>query len=233
MKTKKLPDFVKNRWMFEFFQSRPGRLLSNWVLQGMLHMNPIEIFYKLGLDVIMTLVIVQFLLDPSVPIHWLYAWLIAHTWNWIFNCQPVALLMHMDIGKNNPRKFISYIEGLEKRIKQKSFLAASASYGSLSVGGYKPTSDIDIRVILKDGLFARLRAAHFCFVERFRAFLFAFPLDLYAFTLEELQQKMDPKEPPVVFCDPSGLLEKTYPKLVKFKDFQQYFRYEVLPVQEA
>jgi hypothetical protein len=233
MKRKKLPGFIKNPLIFEFFQSRPGRILSNWVFQGMLYMNPIEILYKLALDIVMTLAIVQFLLDPSIPVQWIYAWLIAHTLNWIINGQPVALLMHIDIGKNNPRKFISYIEGLEKRIKGKPFLAASASYGSLSVGGYKPTSDIDIRVILKRGLVARLRAAHFCFIERFRAFVFAFPLDLYAFTLEEVQRKMNPKEPPIVFYDPSGLLKKTYPDLVEFEEFRQHFWDEVLPAREA
>jgi hypothetical protein len=199
----------------------------------MLYMNPVEILYKLALDLVLTVMIVQFLLDPLAPVQWLYAWLLAHTLNWIVNGQPVALLMHIDIGTNNPCKFISYIEGLQKRIRKKSFVAACASYGSLSVGGYKPTSDIDIRIILKPDLLSRLRAAHYCFIERFRAFLWGFPLDLYAFTLSEVQQKMNPKEPPVIFHDPEGLLGKTYPTLLEFEDFRRHFRNEILPAQEA
>ncbi|HFD31572.1 MAG TPA: hypothetical protein ENJ28_02500, partial [Gammaproteobacteria bacterium] len=154
---------------------------------------------------------------------------IAHTVNWIINGQPVALLMHLDIGSNNAEHFISYIEKLEKRIKTKKYLAACASYGSLSVGNYNPKSDIDIRVIMKEDLWSKIRTANFCFIERVRAFLVFFPLDLYAFTLDEVQRKMNPKEPPVLFYDPSGILKETYGHLIDFKDFDANFREVVLP----
>lgn len=232
MKRKKLPAFVKNPLLVEFFQSRLGRIFSNWVLQGMLYMNKIEIAYKLALDLLFTLLIVLFVLGGDSLLDWLFALMIAHTLNWILNGQPVALLMHIDIGKNNANKFISYIENLEKRIVNKDYLAACAAYGSLSVGNYKPTSDIDIRVILKKDLISQLLAAHFCFIERVKAFLAGFPLDLYAFTLEEAQVKMSPKEPPIVFLDPEGQLRKIYPELIEFKDFQEHFRAVVLPEQE-
>ena len=57
MKEKKLPSFVRNRAVYEFFQSKPGRLLTNWVLQGMLYMNRVEIIFKLLLDIVLTVII--------------------------------------------------------------------------------------------------------------------------------------------------------------------------------
>lgn len=231
MKRKKLPGFIKNPLLIEIFQTRLGRIFTNWVLQGMLYMNPVEILYKMFLDVILSLLIWFLFIQDMNFMGWLITLIIAHTINWIINCQPVALLMHIDIGKNNAEKFISYIEKLENRIKQKDYLAACASYGSLSIGNYKPTSDIDIRVIMKNDLWSKIRAANFCFLERVRAFFAFFPLDLYAFTLDEVQVKMSPKEPPVLFHDPFGILKETYKELISFEDFRKQFREVVLPAQ--
>lgn len=232
MKRKKLPGFIQNPILVEIFQTRPGRVFTNWVLQGMLYMNPVEIVYKLLLDVVIALTIIWIFFESLDIYQILISLIIAHTINWVINCQPVALLMHMDIGKNNAEKFIDYIGGLEKRIKTKKYLSACASYGSLSVGGYKPTSDIDIRVIMKKGLISKIRAAHFCFIERFRALFVFFPLDLYAFNIEEIHKKMSPKEPPVVFSDPDGVLKQTYNELVSFEDFDKQFREHVLPAHQ-
>ena len=231
MKRKKLPSFISNPILIEIFQSRLGRVFTNWVLQGMLYMNPVEIFYKLVVDVVLTFLIAFYVIqDMSLTCIGLSLF-IAHTINWIINGQPVALLMHIDIGSNNAEYFISYIEKLEKRIKTKKYLAACASYGSLSIGNYNPRSDIDIRIIMKDDMWSKIRAANFCFIERIRAFLAWFPLDLYAFTLEEIPRKMSPKEPPVTFYDPTGILVKTYDELIDFESFRSNFRDVVLPKQ--
>ncbi|TCK19476.1 hypothetical protein DFR30_2787 [Thiogranum longum] len=228
MKRKKLPDFVSNPLLVRLFQSKPGRVLSNWVLQGMLYMNPIEIIYKLLLDLVLTvLFIFIFFQDPGIG-DVIVALLLAHTTNWIINCQPVALLMHIDIGKNDPHRFIQYIEGLERRIQGRPYLAAAASYGSLSKGCYRETSDIDIRFVLKDNILQRFQAAHYCFLERFRALIHWFPLDLYAFSLEETLRKMNADEVPVIFVDPEGIIERNYARTVPFGEFRKTFRANIL-----
>jgi len=228
MKQKKLPSFIRNPWLVEFFQSKPGRVLSNWVLQGMLYMNPVEVAVKLGLDVLLT--VLWWLLigqQPSAMI-WLAAWFLAHTTNWLINGQPVAMRRHLDWGRNDPRRFIDYIETLERRLQKQSCLAAAASFGSLSKGGYKDTSDIDLRVVMRPGLVNHLRAAIFCVVERLRAAINWFPLDLYAFDLEELLRKMSREEIPVIFYDPDGMLAQTYKERVSFPVFRADFRRRVL-----
>ena len=228
MKVKKLPGFVRNPLLVAFFQSRPGRIVSNWILQGMLYMNPVEIVYKLSLDVLFMVGWWVILMQPSTAAGWLLCMFLAHTTNWISNCQPIAMCRHFDWGSNDPRHFIEYIEGLERRVHGRSYIAAVASYGGLSKGSYKPTSDIDIRFVLTGGPISRLRAAHYCFIERLRAAVHRFPLDLYAFDLDELQRKMCVDEPPVVFDDSRGLLASVYPKTVPFGEFRAQFRRDIL-----
>ena len=85
---------------------------------------------------------------------------------------------------------------------------------------------------MKNTLWSKIRAAHFCFIERIRAFLAFFPLDLYALTIDEVQYRMSAKEPPVVFLDPTGILKETYKELVSFDEFSKTFREVVLPAQK-
>lgn len=228
MKEKKLPSFVRNPLVYRFFQSKPGRLLSNWVLQGMLYMNPVEIVFKIVLDVVLTAAIWALFFDRQGALYWLASWLLAHTVNWIINCQPVALVRHLDWGKNDPRHFIEYVESLQRRVNGKQYIAAAASFGSLSRGKYGDRSDIDIRFILRGGILQRLRLAGYCFIERLRAAIHGFPLDLYAFDLDEMKRKMKADEVPVIFYDPDGLIERSYAETVVFSDFRARFRVTVL-----
>lgn len=228
MKEKKLPSFVRNPAIYRFFQSKPGRLLSNWAMQGMLYMNPVEIIFKLFLDVVLTGAIWITVFGQNEPLYWLVSLLLAHTVNWIINCQPVALLMHLDWGRKDARRFIEYIEKLERRVRAKPFIAAAASFGSLSKGKYNEKSDIDIRFVLPDGALARLRLAGYCFSERLRAALHWFPLDLYAFDLDEMKRKMNEDEVPVIFRDPDGLIQEVYSETVDFDAFCSSFRANVL-----
>jgi predicted nucleotidyltransferase len=224
MKEKKLPEWLTNRHLYRFFQSKPGRLLSNWILQGMLYMNPVEVAYKIVLDLLLAVPIWLVAFETAALWNILLAFLVAHTINWLINCQPVALIRHLDWGKNNPHAFITHIEGLRERLCRKSFVRACAAYGSLSTGNYTPTSDIDIRIIMQPGTMSQIRAAHFCFLERVRAFIKRFPLDLYAFTMDEVLVKMNPKEPPIIFHDPERILSMAYPSIVDFRSFDTEFR---------
>jgi predicted nucleotidyltransferase len=228
MKTKKLPGFIKHPWLVAFFQSKVGRITSNWVLQGMLYMNPVETFYKLALDVALTGIWWAVAFRSWDPQSWLLALILAHTTNWIINGQPIAMRRHLDWGRNDARHFIAYVEQLERRVQGRSYLAAAASFGSLSRGKYSDKSDIDIRVVMHKGLMNRLRAANFCFWERLRAAIAHFPLDLYAFELDEMRRKMKSDEVPVIFYDPDGVLGETYRETVAFPVFQRNFRASVL-----
>ena len=81
MKRKKLPAFISNPVLIEIFQTRPGRVFTNWVLQGMLYMNPIEVIYKLLLDLALMSVILFYLMPDFGSVSIMLAFLIAHTIN--------------------------------------------------------------------------------------------------------------------------------------------------------
>lgn len=228
MKQKKLPDFINYPLVGSFFQSKTGRIFSNWVFQGMLYMNPIEVLYKIGLDILLTVGFWFVLIRNFSLTGWVIAWFLAHTVNWIINGQPIAMRRHLDWGENDPHQFIRYIEGLEKRIKRRPYISAAAAFGSLSKGEYRETSDIDIRFVMGDRIINRFRTANYCFWERLRAALCLFPLDLYAFELEEMKRKMDQNEVPTIFTDPHGLLERTYRETVPFLLFRKRFRKKIL-----
>jgi predicted nucleotidyltransferase len=224
MKEKRLPPFVRPGMLYRFFQSKPGRITSNWILQGMLYMNPIEVTYKLMLDMIFTVGWAGIGLGASTTFGWGVAWVMAHTTNWVLNGQPVAMLRHLDWGRNDAGRFLRYVDLLEERIQGKPYLRAVASFGSLSRGRYTVRSDLDIRMVMQDGMINHLRAAHFCFAERIRALFSRFPLDLYAFTIDELKEKMSSDEVPIVYADPQGVLDCAYQSTVPYSVFRERLR---------
>ena len=228
MKEKRLPRFIKNRALFAFLQSKVGRVLSNWFFQGMLYMQGVEVVYKIFLDVVLILGIRKIFAAVNGGGDWLVPCLLGHTVNWLINGQPVAMRRHLDWGKNNDACFLSYIISLQERIAQRRYLGGAAAFGSLSRGKYRPTSDLDIRFLLSGGWANRVRIANYCFVERVRAAVYRFPLDLYAFDLATLQQKMNKEEIPVIYYDPGGLLEDAYRETVPFSVFVGQFKNNVL-----
>lgn len=185
-------------------------------------MNRYELLYKLLLDAFLTICIGSFV-PFSGPGFWLLAWLLAHTFNAIFNFQPIAVMRHMGLGETDPKDFIDYVSKLHERINGKAFLQGAASYGSLSRGMFKKTTDLDIRFLMVPGVINGIRSSNFAFVERVRALLHRFPLDLYAFTLPELLSKMRRDEIPVVFYDPDGLIRESYKEVLSFQTFCKAF----------
>lgn len=224
MKAKRLPGFVRHPGLAACFQSRAGRIASNWVLQGMLYMNPIETGFKLALEAVLLLAWRALLSGVPGVEGWAWALVLAHTSNWVLNGQPVAMLRHLDWGRTDPRHFIAYIEALQRRVGRCGVLLGAAAFGSLSRGGFKATSDLDLRLVLRPDLPSRVALAGFCFLERIRAAVAGFPLDLYAFDLEELRRKMSPNEVPVIFADPQGVVGRAYETWVPFAEFVERFR---------
>jgi len=222
MKKKSLPAWIKNPGLMELLQSPLAVTLSAWFFQGMLYMNRYELILKLLLDIFLT-VCIGFIIPFAGFMSWFLAWLIAHTVNAIFNFQPIAVMRHMGVGETDPKHFIDYVSRMHDRINEKAFLQGAASYGSLSRGMFKKTTDLDIRFLMVPGIVNGVRASNFAFVERVRALLHRFPLDLYAFTLPELLSKMRRDEIPVVFYDPDGLIQRSYKEVLPFEVFRKSF----------
>ena len=152
----------------------------NWIFQSLFYMEKIEKTFKLALDFILLLifyvVIGQFF---AFFMAIFISFFLAHTINWAFNGHIFALLKTFNIVKTEPTKFVRYIDGLTKRAKREKGILLVAAFGSLSRKELKETSDLDIRIIGKSGLNNGLRVCLFAMLERSRAFLNKFPLDIY------------------------------------------------------
>jgi thymidylate kinase len=152
----------------------------HWVFQSMLYMDPTERRFKLGIDAALTTV-GAILLNSWLP--WpaalLIAFLIAHTLNFFFNGQLFALLKNYGFVKHTYLEFRRYAEALARRAEQEPAIRYIAVYGSLSRQAWTHTSDLDGRILRRPGLINGVRACWFLLLERTRALVHGFPLDMY------------------------------------------------------
>jgi len=184
----------------------------------MLYMDVREIILKLMIDAIMIIILY------SIGINIIICVILAHTFNMFFNGHYYAMKSHMGFHETTVLNFLNYVEMLQKRMSKKSYFCGAAAYGSLSRNQFKPSSDIDIRVFPKRGLINWTRTVLWVFIERLRAFLKAFPLDMYAFDMAVIDKKMRVDEPPIIFSDPEKIVAEKYPHHVPFDTFLSNFK---------
>lgn len=182
-------------------------LLRYWLIQGVMYMNWIERLHRFVLEaVLVALLAGLFGLVASGAGVWVAAFLIGHTLCGIFNGHPFAVLAH-DAGIHSvcyyrdKDRFLGYVEDMQARLerKQPDYLAGALIFGSIVRGVFRPTSDLDVRYIPMPGFLNAIKTAHRVFIERFRATLKGFPMDIYMFgDVRETAAKMNvATEPPV------------------------------------
>lgn len=183
-------------------------LLRYWLIQGVTGMNWIEVLHRLILEAIIILIMfgVFSFLGLSSGWAWMSAFLVAHTLSAIFNGHPFAVLVH-DAGVRrvcfyrDRSRFLSYVEQMRGRLirNEPSYLADVLVFGSIVRGVFRPTSDLDVRYIPRPGFLNAFRTANLVFLERLRATLKGFPMDIYMFLdTHETAAKMNvAAEPPV------------------------------------
>ena len=214
---KHLPKAICNTAFGELLCYGFSIFVSAWTLQGILYMDKREALLKILLDIGVTTV----LLLAGFP--GLASFLIAHSINFAFNGQWFAMYTHMGATNVTPVKFLKYIVDMQKRMEKCSFIEDAVAFGSLSRGIYKTTSDMDIRVCPKHGTVNWVKTIIWGIVERARAFVYGFPLDMYIFDLVTVTRKMRTDEPPIVFVNHSNLLEVAYKNTISFNDFTTIF----------
>ena len=216
---KHLPIYLENNYLEKILKSNLVIIGTYLVFQSCLHTNIKETLFKLSITLILTLALMNI-------VNLFVAILIAHLLNALFNGHIPAMLIHMGIGSKSPEEFIIYIEKIQNRLSKNSNIDYAFAYGSLSRGVYKPTSDLDIRVIPRNKnwfkcLFILLR-------ERTLALINWFPLDIYAFDEGELKIKMRSDEKPICFKSANAI----YDDEIKFNEFSKIFKRMNLKVSE-
>lgn len=182
-------------------------LLRYWLVQGVMYMNWVERLHRFSLEALLVVLLAWLLGFFGTGMWvWVAAFLLGHTLNGIFNGHPFAVLAH-DAGVHSVcyyrdrDRFLSYVEYMQARLdrEQPEYLAGALIFGSIVRGVFRPTSDLDIRYIAMPGFLNALKTAHIVFLERFRATLKGFPMDIYMFLdPQETAAKMNvAAEPPV------------------------------------
>jgi len=190
----------------------PLILLKYWIFQGALYMNRVELLHRFTLEVLFFLAALWLL--QGIEGIWLWmsaAFIVAHTLNCILNGHLFAVFAH-DVHwfslYKDPDRFVAYIEGMQARLVRKApaYIDDALIFGSIVRGVFRETSDLDIRYIAAPGLWHGLCAAHFVFIERLRALLAGYPIDVYMFLDdEETRRKMKTgSEPPISIYNRRG-----------------------------
>jgi predicted nucleotidyltransferase len=212
-------------------------LLRYWVFQGAMCMNWVERAHRYLLEAVMFAAIWALLMPVTGDATGgIAAFLLAHTASAVFNGHPFAVLVH-DAGVHSvcfyrdPERFLRYVEGMHERTARKrpEYLDGALIFGSIVRGVFRETSDLDIRYIARAGVWNGFRAAHLVFLERLRATLRGFPMDVYMFrNAQETALKMNVNgEPPVALYSRDGEMERAFPAVKSLGELQDALRHRL------
>lgn len=217
---KKLPKRFQGTILDEWIKYGFLTILSAWTFQGMLMLNWRETLIKLILDAVVTVI----LWGVGVPI--ILAFLVAHTLNYMFNGQAKAVYNHMGAGNKSAKSFYEGTVAMKQRIDNAKYINAGIAFGSLSRGCYKPSSDIDIRIIPAQGEWNYWKTCFWAVKERCIAFATGYPLDMYVFTLPVTQKLMRSDELPIMVTERGECARQAYPERVEWDEWCAIFTKE-------
>ena len=217
---KKLPKRFQGTILDEWIKYGFLTILSAWTFQGMLMLNWRETLIKLILDAVVTVI----LWGVGVPI--ILAFLVSHTLNYMFNGQAKAVYNHMGAGNKSAKSFYEGTVAMKQRIDNAKYINAGIAFGSLSRGCYKPSSDIDIRIIPAQGEWNYWKTCFWAVKERCIAFATGYPLDMYVFTLPVTQKLMRSDELPIMVTERGECARQAYPERVEWDEWCAIFTKE-------
>lgn len=209
----------------------PIMITRYWLLQGTLYMNWIERLHRWIIELLLVLCI--YLSLSAFHAHFariILSFIIAHTLNVLVNGHLFAMFAHdlfwFSLYKDR-KKFFAYIEGIRKRLKRSNpqCLSGVVFFGSLVRGSFRDSSDLDIRFISEKGFWNAMGAAHRVFLERVRAVLVGFPIDIYMIrNKDELIDKIDVlNEIPVCLYRSGHKLRRMMQEVKTFDNFKSDF----------
>jgi len=203
----------KSKVLYDIMASAPGVIGVNWAFQDILGMDTSERWFKIGLDIALTLILIPFLLFfftfwPAV----LFALVLAHTISWLFNGHFFDTVGRFhSLCKMTLGKMTVYLQGIELRASTRNSLLSILVIGGITRGqGIRDTSDVDIRFVRKKGFWNGLAANFWGMSERTRALFAKFPLDLYVYDDMKSLDRLREDEKPIIVYDPNGMLREKY-----------------------
>ncbi len=176
-------------------QGPVGILGINWVFQGMRGMQRKELSFRLLLELFLAAIIYS-LLPASVGTlpSALFATLLAHTINWLFNTHLWVCVRYFPIYHRNPSALTKFLAATERQLQSLTWLDEAVCIGSVGDSGgiRSDRSDIDLRLFFGNGMINWVKTNLLLLYLRTTALVRIIPLDLYAYddiqTLDRFRQ---------------------------------------------
>lgn len=195
-------------------------IASSWTFQSILHMDSTERNFKILLDVLLGAALFYVLFatqNVGLEVAFISSAIISHTVNYLTNGHFYVALKNIGHSNVEQKRFASYIERIGSRASRKQSISSAAIFGRLSRGSLTSSSDLDIRMIRRNGFLNGVKACLFVVTERTRALLNRFPLDIYVVdNCEWLKKKVRKDELPVILVDKDNTIRQCYEQTVDY-----------------
>lgn len=168
-------------------------------------MDKTELIFKFSIDFILTIIfggLFQIYFNWVVSI--VAGFILAHTFNFIFNGQIYVVLKFFGNIKHDQSQFEEYIRSIQTRLNDEPGIRWAGIYGSMARGELKATSDLDVRLIRGPGVYFGVRACWFILKERTRALANQFPIDYLVFDSQDPLCKLRSDEVPIIIYQVEG-----------------------------
>lgn len=212
----------KNRKAKEGGKIKYLTIFRNWMHQSFSYLDRTEMFYRFFWEIIPSLIIAFYINSSSYLISFVLSIFLVHTYNWIFNNNFWAVIIHSMPSQKNPgeTKTIKYLVKMQKRLLKSSSISGVLIYGSMTKNKWHSRSDIDIRFFRKKGWVNGLKSYILLRRERFIAFFSKQPLDSYIADNIKFLNKMNKNEKPIFIKNTDKRLYKRF-KRSEITDFNK------------
>ena len=190
-------------------------LARNWLHQAMTYMDAGELSFRVAVESleISVLAFVFSSVGVGLLLSILSAGILVHTFNWITNGLFWSVMLFSFPNMRNAGEFrtCEYLNKMTERLKGIKSISGLAIYGSVSRGQWHERSDIDMRILRKPGFVNLIIAAACMLRERFIAFLYKQPMDMYLADSTDFLLNMRADERPIFLIKRDARLDNVYP----------------------
>ena len=196
--------------------------MINWLSQSFFGMDKTERIARIVIEVgIFFFLFSMFFF--FIRLHYLIliiiAFLISNTISWyLFSNVYLHIIHNYKLKSVNKKDLEIYFKNLTGRANGNQAISCIAAFGSMSRGEFHKHSDIDLRIIRKQGLKNGLRAIGFIVYERLTSQKKRIPLEVLLGDSISFLKKMREDEPPIIIYDPDEQIKKNYKKYYTLKN---------------
>jgi len=182
-------------------------IFTNWLSQGILHLDITEKSYRIIFTIVFSFVIWYFL-----ELNIFLSFIIGHTINWLTNECIYSMFVHQLLtSKVRKQDLFDYLENFSKMLENKEWVLYAASFGSICRGELKDSSDLDISIVRKPGFINAIYGLWFITKEKKRSDIYKIPLELYLNDVPKTSvNRFKREDNPLVLYDQNNVINNYY-----------------------